>query len=119
MGDSTALEATVIETTEGAVLASTSLGDFRIAAAAPLGAPILLSLRPEHLHLGEPRKGLHLGDAEVSGVVFQGSFRRVTAVSLRDPAILFEAKAPPGPAIAVGMRLVLSCDPENVIVTTR
>ncbi len=119
MGDSTALEAAVIERTEGAVLASTSLGDFRIAAEAPLGAPILLSLRPEHLHFGEPRQALHLGDAEVSRVVFQGSFRRVTAVSLRDPAILFEAKVPPGPTIAVGMRLALSCDPENVIVTTR
>jgi spermidine/putrescine transport system ATP-binding protein len=119
MGDSTALEATVIERTEGTVLVSTSLGDFRIAAEAPLGAPILLSLRPEHLNLGEPRKALHLGDSEVSDLVFQGSFRRVTAVSLRDPAVQFEAKVPPGQPIAVGMRIAISCDPENVIVTTR
>ena len=100
------------------MLTSTSLGDFRIAAAAPLGAPILVAA-PGAPPSRRAAQGLHLGDAEVSGVVFQGSFQRVTAVSLRDPAILFEAKAPPGPAIAVGMRLVLSCDPENVIVTTR
>jgi spermidine/putrescine transport system ATP-binding protein len=119
MGDSTALEATVIAAAAGSMLASTSLGDFHIAAEAPLGAAILLSLRPEHLHLGAPRKALHLGDAEVTGVVFQGSFRRVTAVSQRDPKLQFEAKIPPGQAIAVGMRLAISCDPDNVIVTTR
>jgi spermidine/putrescine transport system ATP-binding protein len=119
MGDSTALEATVIDGMAGTVLASTSLGDFRVAADVPLGAPLLLSLRPEHLHLGEPRKALHLGDAEISSVVFQGSFRRVTARSLRDPAVLFEAKVPPGPAIAAGMRLALSCDPDDLIVTAR
>jgi spermidine/putrescine transport system ATP-binding protein len=119
MGDSTALEATVIAAAAGSMLVSTSLGDFHIAAEAPLGAAILLSLRPEHLHLGAPRKALHLGDAEVTGVVFQGSFRRVTAVSQRDPKLQFEAKIPPGQAIAVGMRLAISCDPDNVIVTTR
>jgi spermidine/putrescine transport system ATP-binding protein len=119
MGDSTALEATVIAVGAGSVQVSTRLGDLRVAGDAPVGAPVLLSLRPEHLHLGEPRKALHLGDAEVTGVVFQGSFRRVAAVSLRDPAILIEAKVPPGQAIAVGMRIAISCDPDNVIVTTR
>jgi hypothetical protein len=56
--------------------------------------PWLLALRPEHLHLGEPRQTLHLGDGEITDVIFQGSFRRVAALSVRDPTICFEAKVP-------------------------
>src|SRR6185295_12760901 len=66
MGDSTALEAIVVAAADGTVLASTGLGEFRIAAEAPVGAPLLLALRPEHLHLGEPRRALDLGDAEIT-----------------------------------------------------
>ena len=119
MGDSTALEATVIAAPGGAVLASTGLGDFPLPVEAPIGARLLVALRPEHLHLGEPRQTLHLGDGEITDVIFQGSFRRVAALSVRDPTIRFEAKVPLRQEIAIGQRIALSCDPADLIVTTR
>ena len=82
-------------------------------------APVLVALRPEHLHLGEPRQTLHLGDGEITDVIFQGSFRRVAALSVRDPTIRFEAKVPLRQEIAIGQRIALSCDPADLIVTTR
>jgi spermidine/putrescine transport system ATP-binding protein len=119
MGDSTALEAIVVAAADGTALASTGLGEFRIAAEAPVGAPLLLALRPEHLHLGEPRRALDLGDAEITDIVFQGSFRRVTALSLRQPEVHFAAKIPLRQEIAVGARVAVSCDPADLIVMTR
>jgi spermidine/putrescine transport system ATP-binding protein len=119
MGDSTVLEAVVVAAPGGRTMASTGLGDFPIGIAAPVGARLLLALRPEHLHLGEPRHALQLGDGEVIDAIFQGSFRRVTALSLRDPAVRFEAKIPLRQEIAVGARIALSCDPADLIVTTR
>src|ERR1044072_5032232 len=45
MGDSTALEAVVIAAADRTVFASTGLGEFPIAAEAPVGAALLLALR--------------------------------------------------------------------------
>ena len=94
MGESTALEATVIAAPGGAVLASTGLGDFPLPVEAPIGIRPLVASRPEHLHLGEPRQTLHLGDGEITDVIFQGSFRRVAALSAARPDDCFEAKVP-------------------------
>ena len=76
--------------------------------------------RPEHLHLGRaaPRRS-HLGDGEITEIMFQGSFKRVTALSLRDPTVRFEAKVPLRQEIAIGDSDRPSCDPADLIVTTR
>ena len=84
-------------------------------------------IRLDHANLhGEPSgfeitagNGDFLGDADICEIVFQGSFRRVTARSVRDPKVLFEAKVPLGQSIAAGTRVAISCDPVDLIVTTR
>ena len=79
----------------------TALGSF----AAPAGATHL-AIRPEHVSLGE---GLA---AEVTDVVYQGSFKRVTAMA---NGIEILARLNPGTSVAAGDRVKLAIDPAYVI----
>lgn len=66
-----------------------------------------VAVRPEHVSLGGALEG------EVTDVVYQGSFRRVTA---RVNGVELLARLPAGTAIAPGQRVPLAIDPAHVIL---
>jgi len=115
MGESTMLSGEVVGNADGAVRVRTRLGEFAVAGKAH--APVVsLAIRPEHLRVGPAGDGLALGDAIIRDVVFQGSFKRVLAVSEADPEMSFIAKVPAATAIAPGDRVAVSCGAEDVIL---
>jgi spermidine/putrescine transport system ATP-binding protein len=118
MGESTLLSGEVIDSSAGAVMVRTSLGDFSIPGHSGV-SPVGLAIRPEHLRVGSDGHGLPLGSALVTDVVFQGSFRRVLAVSQADPQIRFIARVPAAMAIAPDESVEISCRPEDVILLER
>jgi spermidine/putrescine transport system ATP-binding protein len=97
MGDSTILPGTV---SDG--LIHTALGRFP----APPGAAHL-AIRPEHISLGGAIA------AEVTDVVYQGSFKRVTA---RANGVNLLARLPAEAAIRPGQHVMLGIDPAHAIV---
>ncbi|HEV2897682.1 MAG TPA: ABC transporter ATP-binding protein [Pseudaminobacter sp.] len=119
MGESTMLPAEVTASTDRAINVRTSLGDFSIPCDGARTSPVGLAIRPEHLCLGSGRSGLPLGRAKVQDVVFQGSFKRVLAVSRVDPDICFVARVPPGMPVASDEMVEVSCRPEDVILLER
>jgi len=100
MGESTIVPGEM----RGAAIA-TALGTFATAAA---GRSV--AIRPEHVHLG--------GDiaATVRDVVYQGSFKRVTATPDRAPDVNLLARLPADAAVAVGSRVALTIDAAHVVV---
>jgi len=97
MGESTIVPGTVADG-----MIDTPLGRFP----APAGAAHV-AIRPEHVSLGGPI------EAEVSDVVYQGAFKRVTA---RAHGIELLARLPAETAIAAGQRAMLGIDAAHVIV---
>jgi spermidine/putrescine transport system ATP-binding protein len=97
MGDSTILPGTV---SDG--LIHTALGGFP----APPGAAHI-AIRPEHISLGGTIA------AEVTDVVYQGSFKRVTA---RANGVNLLARLPAEAAIRPGQHVMLGIDPAHAIV---
>jgi spermidine/putrescine transport system ATP-binding protein len=97
MGESTIVPGKV---TNGMI--ETPLGRFP----APDGASHV-AIRPEHVSLG--------GDipAQVTEVVYQGSFRRVTA---KANAVDLLARLPAGTSVAIRQTVMLGIDPAHVIV---
>jgi spermidine/putrescine transport system ATP-binding protein len=95
----------------------TPFGTWRLASDASAGAEVTLAIRPEHVVVGE--KPLPLGRAEVSDVVFQGSFKRVTAAPERAPQIRLLARLPADAKVQPGDLVEFACDPRNVLVLTR
>jgi spermidine/putrescine transport system ATP-binding protein len=78
-----------------------------------------IAIRPENLRL-ERRAGLvALGEARVATVVFQGSYKRVLAVSIVRPDLLFIARAEAGAAIAPGDICMPGCRPDDLIILSR
>ena len=97
MGESTIVPGSV---RDGMI--ETALGAFPATAGATH-----LAIRPEHVSLGE---GL---SAEVRDVVYQGSFKRVTAMA---NGVEILARLNPGMAVAAGDRVRLAIDPAHVII---
>lgn len=118
MGESTMLSGEVAGNTDGAVRVRTRLGEFAIAGQTRAPA-VGLAIRPEHLRFGPGQGGLEFGDAIVRDVVFQGSFKRVLAVSETDPEMSFIARVPAAMAIAPRDRVAISCRAEDVILLER
>jgi spermidine/putrescine transport system ATP-binding protein len=116
MGESTLIEGTVGEALNGRLRVRTSLGDLAVPGDAAPGATVVLAVRPEHLVLREAPGQLALGEAIVRDVVFQGSFKRVLAVSERDHATEFIAKASAAFIVAPGGRVSVAARAENIIV---
>ena len=54
----------------------------------PIGTSVLIAIRPEHIKMGE---GIPV---RVRDVVYQGSFKRVSAQSMRDPDLIILARMP-------------------------
>ncbi|TPJ29135.1 ABC transporter ATP-binding protein [Mesorhizobium sp. B2-8-3] len=116
MGESTILAGTVTEARNGIVRASTAVGPISLPGASSAGAPVALAIRPEHLVLGEVKSDVALGTAKVGDVVFQGSFKRVLATSMLDPALQFIAKAPASATVQTGDTIPVSCNAQDIIL---
>jgi len=105
MGESTILPAQA--TADGCI--RTVLGSF--AARTSVGAgEFHVAIRPEHVQLGPGIEVL------VSDVVYQGSFKRVTAVPTADPSLRLLARLPADAAVTEGDAISLRIDPERLIV---
>ncbi len=104
MGESTILEGTV----EAPGRVATALGSFDLAGAA--GGMVHLAIRPEHVQLGP---GIA---ATVRDVVYQGSFKRVTAIPAQAPGIALLARLPAAAAVTEGATITLRINPDGVIL---
>ena len=100
MGESTVVAG---ETVNGVI--RTALGSF----AAQVGATHI-AIRPEHVRLGGPLA------ARVSDVVYQGSFKRVTAELSSTPEISVLARLPAESNVKAGDDVMLGVDAAHVIV---
>ncbi|ESY84104.1 ABC transporter ATP-binding protein [Mesorhizobium australicum] len=118
MGESTILAGTVIETMDMTSIVTTPVGPVSLSSVLPLGSTAALAIRPEHLVLGAVSAGTKLGKADVSDVVFQGSFKRVLATSVEEPSLRFVAKLPATAIVHAGDRVAISCDTDQIIVLT-
>ena len=130
MGESTLLAGTVVDDGAGGCRVETSVGTMALPSRAPAGSSVMLAIRPEHLRLLPLPAGYNgsqaatagiagLGEAVVTDAVFQGSFRRLLAVSRIDPSIRFVAKVPASDALQAGDTVAVSCRADDLIVLTR
>jgi spermidine/putrescine transport system ATP-binding protein len=85
----------------------------------PAEAKVTLAIRPEHVRLEPADAGLALGDATITEIVFQGSFKRVLADSRVDQSLRFIAKIPAAAALQPGDSVAVSCQAEDVILLTK
>ncbi|CCV06690.1 Spermidine/putrescine import ATP-binding protein potA [Mesorhizobium metallidurans STM 2683] len=118
MGESTILSGTVTEAKNGTISVATPAGAIMLPGTLQPGAKVALAVRPEHLVLVAAGGAVALGTAEVSDVVFQGSFKRVLATSTVDPALQFIAKAPASASVQTGDNVAVSCDAGDFILLT-
>jgi spermidine/putrescine transport system ATP-binding protein len=116
MGESTMLSGTVTEATNGKIQVATRIGPLSLPGNLPAGTKVALAIRPEHLVLGETGNNMALGMARVSDVVFQGSFKRVLAVSVEDPSLQFIARLPAVATVQPGDMVAVSCDAGDIIL---
>ena len=103
MGESTILPGTC----GSSGMIETALGNFPGHGAQTSGGLVHVAIRPEHLTLGS---GV---SARVTDVVYQGSFKRVTAL-LGDVRLL--ARVPADTRVFPGDVVNLACDPKRVVV---
>ena len=114
MGESTIFPGRVV----GAGEIETVFGCWPLATDARPGSEIALALRPEHVVIGQNQL-LPLGAARVGDVVFQGSFKRVTASLATDESLTLLARLPADAAVQAGDMVNFACDPKHVLVLTR
>jgi spermidine/putrescine transport system ATP-binding protein len=88
---------------------ATALGVFPAPGLAA-GSTACIAIRPEHVQIGP---GI---PSTVADVVYQGSFKRVTAIPAGAPGIRLLAKLPAGAAVQEGAEISLRFDPGEVIV---
>lgn len=118
MGESTILAGKVAEAKDRTSTVETPAGAVFVPSALPVGSAVALAIRPEHLLLGRAAGTASLGMAEVTDVVFQGSFKRVLAVSVEDASLQFIAKLPASATVQPGDTVALSCNTDQIIVLT-
>lgn len=118
MGESTILAGKVTQAKDRTSTVATPAGAVLVRSALPAGSAVALAIRPEHLLLGEAAGTTSLGMAEVTDVVFQGSFKRVLAVSTEDASLQFIAKLPASATVQPGDTVAVSCDTDQIIVLT-
>jgi spermidine/putrescine transport system ATP-binding protein len=135
MGESTLVSGTVVEGGADRCSVETTLGRIDLPCEGPVGSRVTLAVRPEHLRLdpaetsrgrGLPRAGgavpgwaIPLGEASVTEIVFQGSFKRVLATASLDPSVRFIAKAPATAVLQAGDSVAVSCQATDVILLTK
>ena len=118
MGESTILPGTVTEAKNRTSAVATAVGKVSLPSALAVGSAVALAIRPEHLVLGATAGTARLGTARVSDVVFQGSFKRVLAVSVEDPSLQFIARLPATATVQPGDTVAVSCDTDEIILLT-
>ena len=74
------------------------------------GSAACVAIRPEHVQIGP---GI---PSTVTDVVYQGSFKRVTATPARAPDIRLLAKLPAGAAVQERTEISLRFDPGEIVV---
>ncbi|MFZ5674187.1 MAG: ABC transporter ATP-binding protein [Pseudomonadota bacterium] len=114
MGESTIFPGRVV----GAGEIETAFGRWKLATDAAPGSEIALALRPEHIVVDQ-KQLLPLGEARIIDVVFQGSFKRITASLGKDEALTLLARFPADAPVQPGDKVQLACDPKHVLVLTR
>ncbi len=119
MGESTLISGEVTSVTGNAISINTAFGTLPIIATAEEGAKVTLAIRPEHLRLIRDSRSISFGSAEVTAVIFQGSFKRVVAVSNTLSGPTFVAKIPATHEVAVGDTVTPCCHIENLLLLTK
>jgi spermidine/putrescine transport system ATP-binding protein len=114
MGESTILAGTVDGTGKRTARISTAMGRVEVEGSGEVGASVWLAIRPEHVLVGRPRaEALCFPRAKILDVVFQGSFKRVRAVSL---ATEFLARVPADAAVGTGETVDFHCPRRHVVL---
>ena len=119
MGESTIIPGEVASLTGNAILVNTLFGTLPLVATAEEGAKVALAIRPEHLRLIRDSRSVTFGSAEVSAVIFQGSFKRVVATSTTLSGPTFIAKIPATHDVSVGDTVTPCCHIENLLLLTK
>jgi len=119
MGESTLIPGEVSQVKGDAISVKTAFGSFPIIANAADGAQVTLAIRPEHLLLIRASRSLAFGHARVTAVVFQGSFKRVLAVSTMKSGPSFIAKIPAELEVAIGDVVTPCCHIEDLVMLTK
>ncbi|UDL90935.1 ABC transporter ATP-binding protein [Mesorhizobium sp. PAMC28654] len=114
MGESTLVSGTVTAASDGTITVATPAEPISLRGSLPVGTAVSLAIRPEHLILGATGGTAVLGMAKVSDVVFQGSFKRVLAVSTKDPALHYIAKVPAAASVQPGDTVAVSCNADDI-----
>lgn len=119
MGESTLLSGKVLDLGMDEIRIDTQVGLLSLAGAGEPGFDVSLAIRPEHITLVREAASVPLGEATVTDVVFQGSFKRVTALSTKDPAVTFIAKLRSNQPVAVGDTVELFASPADMVLLSR
>ena len=118
------LEIPVFESTESKdkvenLLLTVSTTDENGVSAGEPGFDVSLAIRPEHITLVDMPPSVALGEARVTDVVFQGSFKRLLAVSAKNPEVTFIVKVPSNRPVSVGDTVELFCPAADMILMSR
>ena len=118
MGENNLIEGRVIGTTESGVSVETPLGVFTVAGKAAAGAPVALSLRPEHLHPEPAADRISLATATVVEAGFFGTHHQCSA-RLAGSGELVKLRLPQKRSARPGEALTLYADPADMVLITR
>ena len=119
MGESTLIPGEVSKAKGNAITVKTAFGSFPIIANAEDGAQVTLAIRPEHMLLIRDSRSITFGNALVTAVVFQGSFKRVLASSTEKSGPTFIAKIPAELEVAIGDTVTPCCHIEDLIMLAK
>jgi spermidine/putrescine transport system ATP-binding protein len=113
MGESTIFPGRVAATNE----IESAFGTWRLNCDAAAGTEVTLVIRPEHIIMGDAP--LSLGKSRIGEVVFQGSYKRISAIPERAAELNLLARLPAEAVIRSGDEAEFACDPRHVLVMTR
>ena len=118
MGDSNFIEGRVAEAAEGRVAVDTAFGRVVVEGEAEAGAPVTLSVRPEHVQAGAGGGPLlRLGQARVLESSFFGTYHQCTA-TLEKADKPFKVRLPQKESLVTGAELFLRVDPADLVLLT-
>jgi spermidine/putrescine transport system ATP-binding protein len=112
MGESTQIGGRI----SGANAVETSIGLVHASVTLPIGAEVVLIVRPENIRTDGA--AIDLGTARIREATFQGAHYRVLAKAERGDQD-FVLRLPPDHAVEPGAALRLSCRAENLVVLAR
>ncbi len=123
MGETNLLEARVKDRGEGTVSVTCDLGELQLpfdaSVTGPLepGAPVVLSVRPEHLSVGQVEDGaVALGNVCIAAIGFIGTHYQCKAVHETVPTFKPQIHLTHGEEPQMDAVVPLSADPENILV---